>query len=64
MKSATENTKFVKVFVQIKPQLVSVFSNGLKTLFGGGREDLEDGQTADRRQLLEIRKQLPMFVNW
>jgi len=52
------------VFTQIKPWLVSVFSDGLKTWGGGGREDLEDGQTAGRSQLLEIREQLSLFVNW
>jgi len=29
-----------------------------------GGEDLEDSQTADRRQLLEIWEQLPMLVDW
>ena len=64
MKVATQHTTFVKVFAQIKPWLVSVFSGGLETWDGGGREDLEDSQTAGRSQLLEIWEQLPLFVNW
>ena len=53
MKRATEHTKFVKVFVQIEPWLLSVFSNRLKTF--GGRGELEpwrwsnSGQTSAAR---------------
>jgi hypothetical protein len=47
-----QNTKFVKVFEQIYPYLVSVFSNRLKTWKGSGF--LEDVQTAVTRQLLKV----------